>query len=204
MRFQRQRSSLARFLVLVMTLGFLPSRAVWLSAQQPASALLEIVVVEGDGAINNIKTRTARETIIEVHDSNHKPVAGAIVSFIVPNTGPSGTFANGSRMLMVTTDQAGRATAPLRSNSVTGKFNINVTASFQGQIATATIAQTNAIVAAAAAGAAGAGGIFGIGIPATIAVVGAVAAGAAFGIVHAVTNNGPKTATVSVGPPSLP
>ena len=36
-----------------------------------------IEVVEGDGAINNIRQRTAREPIVQVEDENHKPVAGA-------------------------------------------------------------------------------------------------------------------------------
>ena len=38
-----------------------------------------IVVVEGEGAINNISQRTAWETIVQVEDQNHKlaAVAGA-------------------------------------------------------------------------------------------------------------------------------
>ncbi len=198
-----QHSLLTRLLVLVLTVQCLPSRIVWLSAQEPqSSALLEIVVVEGDGAINNIKKRTSREPIVEVRDQNHKPVAGAIVSFTLPNTGPGGTFANG-KLLMVTTNQAGRAAATsFHANSLTGSFNIRVTASYQGHVATATLTQTNA-VAAAVAGAAG--GLFGIGIPATIAVVGAAVAGVAFGVHAAVNSGGPSNAVkISVGTPTLP
>jgi hypothetical protein len=198
------RSLLTRLLVLVITVECLPSRIVWISAQEPpSSALLEIVIVGGDGAINNVKKRTSREPIVEVRDENHKPVAGAIVSFTLPNVGPGGTFANG-KLLMVTTDQTGRAAATsFRANSETGSFNIRVTASFQGRVATATITQTNAI-AAAAAGAA-AGGLFGIGIPATLAIVGAAVAGAAFGIHAAVSSSGPSNAVkISVGTPTLP
>jgi hypothetical protein len=206
MKLWRRHSFLARLLLLVITFDFIPSRVVWITAQAPSSALLEIVIVEGDGAINNVKKRTSREAIVEVQDENHKPVAGAIVSFTLPNTGPGGTFVNGSRLFMVTTDQAGRAAATsIRANSLTGSYNIRVTASFQGQTATATIAQTNAILAGAAAGAgAASGGLFGIGIPATIAVVGAAAAGAAFGVNQAINNNSSKTVKVSVGTPTLP
>ena len=154
-----------------------------------------------------LRKRTSREAIVEVRDQNHKPVAGAVVSFTLPNMGPSGAFANG-KLLMVTTDQAGRAAATsFRANSLAGSFNMRVTASFQGHIATATIAQTNVAAAAAAGAGAGAaaGGLFGIGVPATIAVVGAAVAGAAFGIHQAVNNNGSSNAVkISVGTPTLP
>jgi hypothetical protein len=36
---------------------------------------LNLVIVEGDGVINNIRQRTAREPIVQVEDENHKPVA---------------------------------------------------------------------------------------------------------------------------------
>ena len=45
------------------------------AAQDSPAPRLEIVIVQDDGAINNIKQRTARETIVEVRDENHKPVA---------------------------------------------------------------------------------------------------------------------------------
>jgi hypothetical protein len=138
---------------------------------------LNLVIVEGDGAINNIKQRTAREPIVQVEDENHKPVAGAAVVFLLPDQGASGTFANGSHTLTVTTDAQGRAVAHgFHPNGVQGKLEMRVSASFQGKTATATISQTNA--AGAAAGAA-----TGIGISTKlliiIAIVGAAAAGGA-------------------------
>src|SRR5579863_5849082 len=56
---------------------------------------LSIVILEGEGAINNIKQRTAREPIVRVEDENHKPVAGAAVVFTLPSQGAGGTFAGG-------------------------------------------------------------------------------------------------------------
>jgi hypothetical protein len=38
---------------------------------------LNIVVLEGDGAINNIRRRTAREPVIQAVDENRKPVLDA-------------------------------------------------------------------------------------------------------------------------------
>lgn len=170
---------------------------------------LNIVVIEGEGAINNIRQRTAREPIVQVEDRNRKPVAGAAVVFMLPEQGASGVFPNGSRMLTVMTDENGRAAARgLRPNTVKGEMKIRVNASHQGQTGSTTITQTNAIVGAAAAAAGG-------GLAAKwIAVIVAVAAAATVGGVVAATGDngngtapGPRTpATVTpgagtVGPP---
>src|SRR5271166_3103367 len=72
--------------------------------EQDAAPKLIINVVEGEGALNNIKQRVNREPIVQVEDENHKPIAGAAVVFFLPTTGPGGTFANGSQTLTVTTD----------------------------------------------------------------------------------------------------
>src|ERR1051325_11009842 len=109
-----------------------------LAAQEPAGGKLNLVIVEGEGAINNIRQRTAREPIVQVEDQNHKPIAGAAVIFDLPGQGASGSFPNGSHTLTVTTDNQGRAAARgLRPNSVKGKYQMHVTASFAGQTATA-------------------------------------------------------------------
>jgi len=112
--------------------------------------MLNLVVVEGEGAINNIRLRTAREPIVQVQDENHKPVAGAIVTFTMPSRGASGVFANGSQTLTVTTDQQGQAVARgLKPNGVKGQVKIRVNANSRGQTATTTITQTNAVLMAA-------------------------------------------------------
>ncbi|HJT88175.1 MAG TPA: hypothetical protein VJ732_09975, partial [Bryobacteraceae bacterium] len=112
--------SLAVLLAALMAAPFSP-----VMAQQ--APMLNIVVVEGEGAINNIRQRTAREPIIQVEDQNHKPVAGAVVAFTLPTQGAGGTFANGARMLSVVTDSQGRAVATgLRPNNIAGQFQIRV------------------------------------------------------------------------------
>src|SRR5882672_9321018 len=101
---------------------------------------LNLVIVEGDGAINNVRQRTAREPIVQVEDENHKPVAGAAVVFLLPNQGAGGAFANGVHSLTVTTNAQGRAVAHgFRPNQIQGRFEIHVTASNNGQTASATI-----------------------------------------------------------------
>jgi hypothetical protein len=106
---------------------------------------LQIVILDGDGALNNIRQRTAREPIVQVQDENHKPVAGAVVLFAVrdsPN-GAGGSF-SGASELRVTTDALGRAQGiGFTPNTVTGKFSISVTASLGMLTAVVLIHQEN-------------------------------------------------------------
>ncbi|MBM3788091.1 MAG: hypothetical protein FJW30_27420 [Acidobacteria bacterium] len=119
----------------------------------PAGPKISIAIVEGDGAVNNIRQRVTREPMVQVTDENKKPVAGAAVVFLLPNQGAGATFANGARSLTVLTDQNGNAVARgLQANRVSGQYQVRVTASSQGQTASTSIAMTNAAVAGAAAG----------------------------------------------------
>jgi hypothetical protein len=121
----------------------------------PAISALRITILKGEGAIHKSKALTAREAVIEVRDQNYRSIAGAVVSFLLPKTGPGGTFSNGSYRKSVLTDARGRAIATgFRPNTVPGKFNINVMASFQGQSSTTVITQSN-VMSASAAGASG-------------------------------------------------
>src|SRR5947209_3341097 len=105
---------------------------------------LSILIVDGQGAINNIKGRTAREIIIQVEDKNHKRVPGAYVSLNGPSGGPNGTFAGGAHSSTVVTDADGRAVMrSFRPNQVPGKFDIQVTAALNGEIGRAVITETN-------------------------------------------------------------
>lgn len=112
---------------------------------QVDAAGLKVVVLEGQGAINNIRLRRAKDPVVQVIDGKDRPVAGATVSFTLPATGPSGAFVDGAKTLVVQTDAEGRAYGRgLHPNGAPGPFRIAVTASHQGQIARAAIAQTNA------------------------------------------------------------
>jgi len=105
---------------------------------------LQIVILDGEGALNNIKLRTAHEPIVQVQDENHKPVAGALVLFLLPNSGPGGTFVNGTTTLSVTTDAEGKALARgLLNNKVTGPFQIQVRVKYNELSAQTVINQEN-------------------------------------------------------------
>jgi hypothetical protein len=146
-------------------------------AQTALPATLQIVILEGDGAINNIRQRTAREPVVQVVDENRKPVAGAMVLFSSPDRGAGAVFSNGSKTFITYTDAEGKASAKgMRPNQTSGQYQIVVNASFRGLVAVARIAQANA-VAGAAAGAAGAGAA--TGVSKTLIAILVVAAGAA-------------------------
>jgi hypothetical protein len=165
-------------LTLLLLLNLVRSPA-W--AQQPVTGL-RIVVVEGEGAINNIKQRVNRSPVVRVEDVNGRTVAGAAVVFSLPGQGPSGTFPNGSRTLTTNTDAQGQASAVgIRPNNLSGQLQIRVTASFQGQAASAVITQTNAELAGSSKGLSG---------TAKVLIVLAIAGGAAAGGVVAATRGG--------------
>jgi hypothetical protein len=162
-----------------------------LPARAQDSAKLNIVIVEGEGAINNVKDRVNREPIVQVEDENHKPVAGAAVIFSLPNNGASGVFTNGTRTLTLTSDAQGRAAAlGIKRNNVSGQMQIRVTASFGGQTANAVITQTNVAAAAAA----------GLSATAKILIIVALAGGAAAGGIVA-TRGGSSSSSTSAPPP---
>lgn len=187
-------------LVLISLLGGQHLNVV-LFAQETASPKLKIIILEGEGAINNIRQRTAREPIVQVQDENNRPVAGALVLFTLPENGPSGTFANGSKTFMATTDAQGKATAKgLKPNKTEGQFQISIVATYQALKATAIVSQSNSAVAAAVA----AGGVSGK-LIAILAIAGAAAAG---GIVAATRGGGSTpaavpTVTVTTGTPTV-
>jgi hypothetical protein len=168
--------------------------AFWIPATAQIAPMLNLVVIEGEGAVNNIRQRTAREPIVQVQDENHKPVAGAIVVFTLPSNGAGGTFAGGAHTLTVATDNQGQAAAHgLKPNGIKGQFKIHVNASHNGQSSSLDIAQINAVAAGAAGAAAG-------GVSAKLIVVLAVVAGAAAGGAYYATHNGGSaTATIAPG-----
>lgn len=163
----------------------------WCAVASAQSQDLRIVVIAGEGAVNIIQQKTAVAPIVEVRDRNNVPVAGASVTFSIGGKGA--TFGSAST-LTVTTNAAGQATAAGLTPTAAGAVHVNVTAAFQGQVATAAITQTNFATAqaAAAAGAGGGGGASGGGAAAgagagagggisatTVGLIGAAVAGGA-------------------------
>jgi hypothetical protein len=160
---------------------------------QDSGPKLNLVIVEGEGAINNIHQRTAREAIVQVQDENHKPVAGASVIFTLPARGAGGSFANGSQTLAVTTDNQGNAIARgFRPNQAQGQFQVHVNASFNGRTGSTDIHMSNA------AGAAAAATVAGLSVKLFVVLVAVGAAAAAGGAYYATHSGGGNTTSSTV------
>lgn len=123
------------------TAMFLTFAAAMCSAQAEG---LKLVVVEGEGALNSIEARRAKEPVVRVEDEEGRAVAGAAVNFILPAQGAGGYFDGREASLTVTSGAGGIAVARgLKPNNVAGPFTIRATASSGGRTASATIHQTN-------------------------------------------------------------
>jgi hypothetical protein len=102
-----------------------------LASVAPAQvAILQIQIVEGEGGVYAPGARGTRPLTVEVTDETGRPVAGAAVSFHLPEDGPSGTFPNGLRTEVATTDERGRAVLrAMQLNRVPGRFQVRIIAS---------------------------------------------------------------------------
>jgi hypothetical protein len=178
---------------------FLALPAVMRAQAANAAPALFVTILDGEGALNDIRQRTAREPIVEVQDENHKPIAGAAVLFALPGSGPGGAFAGGAQTFSTVTDSAGRAVAHgLQPNGVSGSYNIHVQVNYNGSTVNTTIHQQNV------------SGQSSVTQHATHAlsakaVVLIVAAAAAAGTVAAVlaTNGGSNSTVITPGPPTV-
>lgn len=153
---------------------------------QAKTGNLQIVVIEGENAINIIQQKTAVAPLVEVRDRNGLPVAGAVVTFSIQGGGVA-SFPGAVSSLTVVTNAAGQAAAAAVQPLSAGSFSIQVNALFQGQTAVGAIAQSNVVTAAQAVAAgssagAGAGGAAGTGggmSGTTLGIVGAAVGGGA-------------------------
>ena len=92
------------------------------------TAILQVRVVEGEGAVHAPGSRSNRGLTVEVTDETGHPVAGAAVSFMLPAQGPGGTFANGLQTELIMTGPDGRASVRgFHLNRTPGPFQIRIT-----------------------------------------------------------------------------
>ena len=169
------------------------------AAIAPVARGLNLRVLEGDLAVNNVEAGVAHDPVVQLLDADGEPVHDAVVTFTLPNRGPSGVFANGSRMLTVMTDEQGKAAGKvLIPKKVGGTMPIQVSASHEGQSARVTILQTNFVPQRR--------GVSG----AKIGIISALTVGVAVGIVKALDGRSQRIVldptirgTATVGPPTV-
>ncbi len=99
-------------------------------ADSAPPVVIQLRVIEGDGAVSAVGSRATRGLAVRVTDETSKPVEGAAVSFQLPADGPSGAFPSGGKNEIVTTKSDGIATIwGMQWNKNPGAFEIRVTAS---------------------------------------------------------------------------
>lgn len=138
--------------------------ACWLMAgpaagQEAAAARggLRIYILQGEQAVNNVRTGAATAPVVEVRDANDFPVAGAEVTFRTPERGASATFEGGRHEYTNRTDAKGQVSAGrMTPNGVEGVFSIQVVAKLDERTGVAAIRQRNSRDEYAAGGAPGA------------------------------------------------
>jgi len=180
--------------IAVLTIAFwmVPIIPVWSQGVgSPAVSGIKLTVKEGDGALNNIRTMRAKEPVVVVTDAADRPLAGAQVTFLLPEMGASGMFAASGTTMILTTGVDGVAVGRgMKPNNVVGQFQIRVAASYQGgQTARATITQTNA--APKSSGATKTALI--------VALIGGAGAAAAIGLTRGGNNSQPAGTSISAG-----
>lgn len=159
---------------------------------QGAAPAIKLTVREGEGALNNIRVRRAKEPVVVVTDAAGQPVANATVMFLLPDLGAGGMFPATGNVLTVTTGEDGVAVGRgLKPNNIPGPFEIRVVASYGGQTARAVIHQTN--VASAPSG--GGGKTAWI-----VALVGGAGAAVALGVTRSSAKATPAAAPPAAAP----
>jgi hypothetical protein len=173
-----------------------------LDAQTPPPLRLQITILDGEGALNNIKQQTAREPIVQVEDENHKPIAGALVIFTLPQSGPGGTFSGGSTVFDGVTDVSGQAKPTgLVPNNVVGKYQIQVDVRYRNLNAHTAINQSNFMGATTTAAAHAATHAFPLKAVLIVAAAGGAAAAAA--VIATQSSNSPSAAVLTPGTPTV-
>ena len=115
-------------------------------ASAQARPPLKVIVVEGEGGINDIALGSGQPIVVQVRDENDQPVVGANVNFLLPERGAGGRFYGTWRNMIVTTNEQGRATGNgFRPNLIEGEFRIAVTASQGDRTGAVNITQNNVL-----------------------------------------------------------
>ncbi len=119
-------------LALLLSLLLLGRAAVPARAAGPAgaeAAILQIRVLEGEGAVNPAGARSPRPITVQVTDETGRPVEGASVIFRLPEEGPGGTFASGMRSEVAVSGADGKASVwGIVWNRDPGPLQVRITA----------------------------------------------------------------------------
>jgi hypothetical protein len=107
---------------------------------------LRILILEGHKRPNRLTEGVFAVPVVEVRDSNDRPIEGAQIVFTLPGgaKGAGASFRGGAVEKTFSTNAQGQASAEgYIPNSVEGKFAVRVKASYQGESTEIAIQQSN-------------------------------------------------------------
>jgi len=116
---------------------------------RPAAALptikdLKIIVLAGNGEVNDLEHKVNAPLVVQVLDQNDKPVQGAEVVFQFPSSGPGASFADGKLTQSTHANGTGEAAAMhWTANGQAGSFEVHVTATYGNEMGDATVRMSN-------------------------------------------------------------
>jgi len=132
------------------------------------SGEIAIQVVEGHRAQNLLSEEASKPIRVRILDGAGRPLGSANVLFVPPDFGPGGVFLTTAAPVAVESNPEGFAVAPpFKANATEGTYEIQVIASYMGQVTRLLLEQSNVtkrksgnkkyfIISAVAAGAAAA------------------------------------------------
>ena len=113
-------------------------------ANGQAAPSLKVVIIQGEGARNNVVLGVTQQLIVQVRDENDQPAGGASVTFYSPERGPGGSFFGAYNKLTVAANEQGNAAATsFQPNLFEGDYQIRVIATLGNRTGEAVIHQTN-------------------------------------------------------------
>jgi hypothetical protein len=139
----RQNSRLAPVVVIFLAFSQI------LGAQAPAGSLptvqnLKVLPLAGNQGLNDLERRVMTPLVVQVLDTESRPIEGAQVVFRFPLNGPTAQFPNQETSQTVRTNADGQAAAVgWMANQVAGNFQVLVTATRGNEMGSATISMTN-------------------------------------------------------------
>ena len=108
------------------------------------TAGISILVVDGNRAQNLLSVEAEKPISVRIVDRAGVPLENASVLFVPPEFGPGGAFARVSGPVTVTTNRQGLAVAPpFIANASAGDYEIQVIASYMGQVTRVLLEQSN-------------------------------------------------------------
>jgi hypothetical protein len=113
-------------------------------APLPIIKNLKLLVLSGNGEMNDLERKVMAPLVVQVLDQNDRPVEGADVVFRFPMSGPGATFAAGKIFQTVRSNGSGEAAAlNWMANAQVGTFDIHVTATYGNEFGETTVKMSN-------------------------------------------------------------